>query len=265
MTVVTFVCNHGVAGDPMFEWLPRVIASNKNTFVYLGEGVRAKYFFERARNERPCVEKYEEFMKDVAGSYLRAVEFYAYRAYDIHKTKFINRETKIINLIRNPFIWLNYYSIWRISNMGLPKDNNFALDHEWNSIDHESLFKLGFHYDKGQIDKWSFYRGVQILNKMVSDKNLTCLTLKLEDIFDSYSNFCKFKKFLGFNSEKISKVFFNNSKNYKYCRSLNSTYIRDSKSLIQNYKPWQLNALSNLWSKESKSFFSSMKYNTDID
>ena len=88
MTNICFVTNHGVAGDPVFEWLPRIFASHRDVFVYLGEGVRAKYFGERGREQRPDIAHYEAFMKDVAGSYRFALEFYAYRAFKIHDHQF---------------------------------------------------------------------------------------------------------------------------------------------------------------------------------
>ena len=148
MTKVCFVANHGVAGDPVFEWLPRVLSSHQDVFVYLGESVRAKHFQERKRNERPPVEAYENFMRDLAGSYLLAVELYSYRAFQIHNVKFACCDTVVVNVIRHPLTWLNYYTSWREQNLNQPLNIDAAIEHEWAVVNHEELSKKGFAYDR---------------------------------------------------------------------------------------------------------------------
>lgn len=260
MTKVGFVTNHGVAADPMFEWLPRALASHPDIFVYLGEGVRAKHFKERKRNERPLPERYEEFLKDVAGSYLMALEFYAYRAYQIHDVDFSSFDTIVVNLLRNPHIWLYYYTNWRVKNLNQPWHIKTAIDHEWDHTGHSELRSFGFTYEREEVDRWSFYRGIQILNKMTSDNTLNCKSFKLEEI---YTDFDYFMTFLGCLSGGTLSLPFENyklSKTYVFNRDFDSRIHADPRFLIDGYEPWQRQALAEYWSKESKHFFRSQNY-----
>ena len=55
---VFFISSHGMAGDHLFDWLPKAINSHPEILLFLGESVRSKYFKERSRKERPKVSEY---------------------------------------------------------------------------------------------------------------------------------------------------------------------------------------------------------------
>lgn len=264
MTSICFIANHGVAADPIFEWLPRALASHRDLFVYLGEGVRAKYFGERGRQERPDIGQYEAFLADVAGSYKCAVECYAYRAFTIDSHEFNLKSTKVVNVIRNPLIWLSYYTKWRVNNLNQPEGITSALEHEWRVIDHEELMSADLNYERKDVGRWSFFRGIQILNKMVSDSKLRCRNFPLESLYDSYDDFSAFLSFLSDGEISIGLDTFELSKGYEYQRNLESTRYTEAESIISNYEPWQLHALEKYWSKESRYFFETCGYTCEI-
>ncbi len=264
MTNICFVTCHGVAGDPVFEWLPRIFASHRDVFVYLGEGVRAKHFGERGREERPDIAHYEAFMEDVAGSYKLALEFYAYRAFKIHDHQFRLKSTKVVNIIRNPLIWLHYFMNWRVSNLNQPSGVTSALDHEWRVIDHEELTSAKLNYEKKDVERWSFFRGIQILNKMVSDSSLSCRNFPLENLYESYDGFSDFMRCVSEDEIDIKSSTFELSKNYDYQRNLNSCRYTKAETIISEYQPWQLDALEKFWAKESRIFFETCGYVAEI-
>jgi len=172
MTNVCFLTNHGVAGDAMFEWLPRALSQCPDLLLYLGESVRGKYFKERGRGERPDPILFESFLKDVGGSYVTAVEAYSYRAFRLDSVPFNDPNTRVVNVARHPLVWLHFYRAWRVNNLGQPAGVTFAIDHEWNVVDHDALLSAGFSYAKDDVSYWAFLRGIQILNLMVSDKSI---------------------------------------------------------------------------------------------
>ena len=94
MTNICFVTCHGVAGDPVFEWLPRIFASHRDVFVYLGEGVRAKHFGERGREERARHCPLRSIYGRRGGILQARIRIYAYRAFKIHDHQFRLKSTK---------------------------------------------------------------------------------------------------------------------------------------------------------------------------
>lgn len=254
MTKVSFICNHGVAADPVFEWLPRALAGLNDTFVYLGESVRSKYFFERKRNERPDVLAFEAFLKDVAGSYRCAVECFSYRAFRIHDTKFASPDTLVVNLLRDPLVWLHYYTNWRIKNCNVPLSNKTGIEHEWSVIDHAELESFGFSYSRSDVPTWAFLRGIQILNLMISDRNLIVKSVKTEDLFCQSEVFDDLITSLG--SKEHTTDIFSMSKRYEYLRKgFSEQIVLDGAEIFSSLSSAQKSAVSKVLSEDSKQFF----------
>mgnify|MGYP000468008397 CR=1 FL=1 len=266
MTQVCFITNHGVAGDQAFEWLPRALCANPDVFVYLGESVRAKYFKERGRGERPDPLDFEGFLKDVAGSYELAIEAYSYRAFRLQSVKFNDPRTRFVNIVRDPLIWLHYFRHWRVINLNQPAGVTTAIDHEWSVLNHGDLAAAGLNYSRDQVHVWAFLRGIQILNLMVSDKHLSCETVRIEDLYTSFSNFADFLERQS-NGKicAVHEVDYDRSKSFRNCRAHGGNKpMVNQNHLAQKYTCGERYALEHYWAPASKDFFTELGYSVDL-
>jgi hypothetical protein len=183
---IFFVTSHGLAGDHWFDWFSRALNAHPDIYVYMGESVRAKYFKERSRKERPDPEKYVEFLRDMGAAYPVVGETYAYRSYQLEH---LPNDIRRINVTRHPYCWLGHYVDWRVSGMNYPP----AVDHEWDVVDHD-LYRNLKPYTREDVEEWAFFRGLTILNRMTSD--LRVENVKIESIIENRDVFEEVFRFL---------------------------------------------------------------------
>ena len=46
-----FIASHGMAGDLLFDWLPKALQLHPEIYIYMGESIRSKYLKERTRKK----------------------------------------------------------------------------------------------------------------------------------------------------------------------------------------------------------------------
>lgn len=168
---VFYVSSHGSADDHWFNWFAKALNAHPEVIVYFGESVRQKYMHERSRKERPDLVQFTRFLADLGRSYLAIGDCYSYRAYQLEQlSESFQSEVRFVNLVRHPYCWLHFYVTWRCTNMGMPEGVTGPLDHEWSVVRHDILGELDIKpYTREDVEIWTSYQGMLILNRMVSD------------------------------------------------------------------------------------------------
>ncbi|MBD9362046.1 hypothetical protein [Methylomonas fluvii] len=195
---VFYVSSHGSADDHWFNWFAKALNSHPDIMIYFGESVRQKYLNERSRKERPDLIQFTRFLADLGRAYLAIGNCYCYRAYQLEQLwDVFQQDVCFVNLVRHPYCWLHFYVTWRCGNMGMPLGNSAPLDHEWSVVNHEVLSALNLKpYTREDVDIWSSYQGMLILNRMVSDLRSDVRNYCLEDIVKSPDLFNKIVSYL---------------------------------------------------------------------
>ncbi|MGZ4953916.1 MAG: hypothetical protein ACXV8Q_02295 [Methylobacter sp.] len=168
---VFYVSSHGSADDHWFNWFAKALNAHPEIMIYFGESVRQKYMNERSRKERPDLVQFTPFLADLGRAYLAIGDCYSYRAYQLEQLwEAFQSKVRFVNLVRHPYCWLHFYVTWRCTNMGMPQGVTGPLDHEWSVVNHDVLASLNLKpYTRDNVEVWSSYQGMLILNRMVSD------------------------------------------------------------------------------------------------
>ncbi|MBF0611561.1 MAG: hypothetical protein HQL55_10600 [Magnetococcales bacterium] len=183
-TRVFYLSSHGIAGDYWFHWIGKALNSHPEIMIHTGESVRQKYFHERSRKERPDLLQFTRYLADVGRAYGAVGDVHCYRAYQLEQLwPEFGDEVRFVNLVRHPYCWLHFYVTWRTGNLGMPAGVSGPLDHEWNVTQHEWFAQLGLpHYQKEEVEVWTSYQGMAILNRMVSDLHHGVINHCMEDL-----------------------------------------------------------------------------------
>ena len=255
---VFFVTSHGMAGDPWFDWLPKVINSHNEILVFIGESVRSKYFKERSRKERPNIKKYCEFLYDVGSPAYKAVgECFGYRAYQLEELDKKNINVPWVNVQRHPYAWLEYYVKWRVNNMNMERKYTSAIEHEWEISWHEYFRKLKLKkYNKSDIHIWASYQGMTIINRMLSDKRISSRNFQLEELVSNKEYFSNFiskitNNQISFENDHLDLIFSQTKCNWRD----NDPIIEGGAHLRKNWDEWKVEAFDKIVSDETKRFF----------
>ncbi|MBF0623112.1 MAG: hypothetical protein HQL54_14435 [Magnetococcales bacterium] len=210
---VFFVTSHGTAGDHWFEWLAKALNAHPEIMIFAGEAVRQKYFHERARNERPDTALFVRFLADLGMPYTAVGDCYSYRAYQLESlSEMFGDQVRFINVVRHPVAWLHFYVSWRCNNMRMPATITTPLDHEWKVTCHDTFSALNLKsYSREDVAIWSAYQGMDILNRMVSDKRVN-VNYPLERIVESPDYFQKIISWLThgrvqFDKERLKQTY----------------------------------------------------------
>lgn len=168
---VFYVSSHGCAGDHWISWFSKALNSHPEIMIFMGESSRQKYLNERSRKERPPLIPFTHFLAELGGDHDAIGECYAYRAYQLEELwPVFQDQVRFVNLVRHPYCWLHFYVTWRCGNLGVPMEVTGPIDHEWNVVQHALFKELGLKpYTRNDIEIWSSYQGMSILNRMVSD------------------------------------------------------------------------------------------------
>ncbi|MDH5731352.1 MAG: hypothetical protein OEZ58_20390 [Gammaproteobacteria bacterium] len=261
---VFFVASHGMAGDHLFDWFPKALGAHPEIYIYLGESVRSKYFNERSRKERPDIVQYSNFLKDLGGSTYQSIgECFSYRAYQLEQlTGVFGDDVRWVNLVRHPYAWLDFYVSWRASNLNMPLDNTMAIDHEWSVTKHDYFSSLNLiPYSKDNVSIWASYQGMDILNRMLSDRRPNVTNIPIESICNSQEQFQSVVTYLthgriNYNSHLLDLVFSWLQKPFRQ----NSKLIGDPEYLRSSWPTWKHEAFSKIIKAETISMFESYGY-----
>lgn len=192
--VVFYVASHGLAGDHWFDWFSKALNAHPDIYIYMGESVRAKYLKERSRKERPGPGPYTKLLQDMGAAYKAVGETYAYRSYQLYD---LPENVRMVNLVRHPYSWLDYYVDWRVGNMNMPEGDTSGVDHEWSVVSHADIGDHSLReYQREDVEIWAAYQGMVILNRMTSDKLPGVRNVRLESVVGDSAMFARLVDYL---------------------------------------------------------------------
>ena len=197
---VFYVTAHGYAADHYFGWLPKALNTHREIFALLAhEGSRPKYTKERLRSERPDLIAYTEFLNDMGMTFASIGDCYSYRAgqfpYLWKQPQYKN--IPVLNLVRHPFVWLQFYMLWRSGNMRMRLGSSNPVAWEYKVAQHALFRSLNLkEYDQEDIAVWSTFQGMYLLNNMIADKGIVEHSLPIERIVKNPDVFKKVVQYL---------------------------------------------------------------------
>ena len=170
---VFYVTAWGYAADHYFGWFPKALNLHPEIFALLAhEGSRPKYLKERTRAQRPPLVPFTEFLNDMGMTYQAIGDCYSYRAGQMPELLNDPRYASIpvVNLLRHPFVWLEFYVRWRAGNMRMRAGATDPLAWEWKVAHHGTFRSLGLRsYEKDEVEVWAAFQGMTQLNNILGD------------------------------------------------------------------------------------------------
>jgi len=170
---VFYVTAWGYAADHYFGWFPKALNLHPEIFALLAhEGSRPKYLKERTRGDRPPLIPFTEFLNDMGMTYRAIGDCYSYRAGQMPELLANPQYARIpvVNLVRHPVVWLEFYVRWRAGNMRMRAGASDPLAWEWKVAHHGKFRHLGLKaYDKEDVQTWAAFQGMTQLNNVLGD------------------------------------------------------------------------------------------------
>jgi len=260
---IFFVSSHGLAGDHYFDWYAKALNAHPEIYIYMGESVRAKYFKERSRKDRPDLFEYVRFLMDFGAAYRAIGECYAYRSYQLEKLRPVyNDRIRFINLVRHPYCWLEFYTSWRCANMNMSPDDTSGIDHEWSVTCHSEIAK--FHlkpYQREDIHIWSSYQGMIILNRMLSDLNPGVRNIRIEHVVEDRAAFIGSVDYLThgaitYESQLLEHIYGWTGKSFRK----EGTVLKDPVEVHRRWPDWKQEAFEKIVKPETRDMFARHGY-----
>jgi len=268
---VFFVTSWGYAADHLFGWFPKVLNLHPEIFALLAhEGSRPKYFRERTRSERPPVPRYVNFLTDMGMTYQAIGDCYSYRPMQLKN--FIETgvlsAVPILNLTRNPIIWLEYFVDWRQGNMRMPGTGSDPLEWEWKITPHRWFQSLGLkEYSKGDVNIWAAFLGMSHLNSMKAGRVDGVAQARIEDVFSDAEKLNDIVSYLSSGRAALDRTALSVAEDMKYTLFRGETVLHaDAEGLRNRWDDWQCDAFRKLVSREAMQYFSDIGYDLyDLD
>ncbi|MCR4303662.1 MAG: sulfotransferase domain-containing protein [Gallionella sp.] len=262
---VFYVTAWGYAADHLFGWFPKALNCHRDIFALLAhEGSRPKYLRERTRGERPPLVPFTEFLNDMGMTYSAIGDCYSYRAGQMPELLSIDRYKNIpvVNLVRHPVAWLEFYVRWRASNMRMRVGATDPLEWEWKTACHAYFEYLGLpSYSKDDIDIWASYQGMFQLNNVLGDIHAVQRHIAVEKIADEPETFKDLATYL----TRGEVTFDQQSMDCAY--SMRHTLFRgespvecDPDRLMQAWPGWKVDAFRKLVSQKAMDAYASFGY-----
>lgn len=189
---VFYITSWGYAADHWYGWLPKALNCHPEIFALLAhEGSRPKYMKERTRGERPPLIPFTHFLNDMGMTYQAIGDCYSYRASQMPEVMAeFGSDIPIVNIVRHPYVWLEFYIRWRTTNMRMPGGSNAPLEWEWSTVRHDVFEPLGLKpYAKEDTHIWAAYQGMWLANQIVNDQIDGIRQMTLESIIGSREKF----------------------------------------------------------------------------
>ncbi len=265
---VFYVTAWGYAADHLFGWFPKALNCHRDVFALLAhEGSRPKYLAERTRGERPSLVPFTEFLNDMGMTYSAIGDCYSYRAGQMPELLSIDRYRNIpvVNLVRHPVVWLEFYVRWRASNMRMREGASDPLAWEWKTACHGYFEYLGLPgYGKDDIDVWASYQGMFQLNNVLGDIHAVQQHIAIENIANEPEAFSKLVKYL----TRGEVVFDQEAVDMAY--SMRSTLFRgesdvetDPVVLVESWPGWKMDAFRKLMTRDALDAYRSFGYDLE--
>ena len=265
---VFYVTAWGYAADHLLGWFPKALNCHHDMFALLAhEGSRPKYLVERTRGERPPLVIFTEFLNDMGMTYSVIGDCYSYRAGQMSELLNIERYKNIpvLNIVRHPVTWLEYYVRWRSSNMRMREGATDPLAWEWKTSCHGYFEYLGLKsYEKNDIDIWASYQGMFLLNNVLGDIKALNKHFAIEKIANEPELFRELVKYLS-----KGKVFFDQV-TLDLAYSMRDTLFSGESAvetnpeiLIGGWPDWKIDAFRKLVHPETLEAYYSFGYATN--
>lgn len=197
---VFYVTAWGYAADHYFGWLPKALNLHPEIFALLAhEGSRPKYLKERTRAQRPPLVPFTEFLNDMGMTYQAIGDCYSYRAGQMAELLGEPRYhgIPVVNLVRHPFVWLEFYIRWRAGNMRMRAGATDPLAWEWKVAHHGTFRHLGLKpYDKDDVQVWAAFQGMTQLNNVLGDLPAVKMHIPVEHIATDQDAFTALVEYL---------------------------------------------------------------------
>ncbi len=266
---VFFVTAWGYAADHLFGWVPKALNTHRDVFALLAhEGSRPKYFNERTRGERPPLIPYTEFLNDMGMTYSAIGDCYSYRAGQMPELLGVEqyKNVPVVNLVRHPVAWLEFYARWRTSNMRMRAGVTDPLAWEWKNVNHAYLGSLGLRsYSKDDIEIWATYQGMLQLNNVLGDINAIQYHIPIEivadepDVFKDLANYlCRNQ--IVFDQADIDRAYVTRHTLFRGEEEV----ICDPVQLMASWPGWKVDAFRKLVSRDAMSIYTSFGYDLKL-
>lgn len=262
---VFYVTAWGYAGDHLFGWFPKALNSHRDLFVLLAhEGSRPKYLQERTRGERPPLIPFTEFLNDMGMTYTAIGDCYSYRAGQMPELLRVYRykDIPVVNLVRHPLAWLEFYVRWRASNMRMRTDGAGPLAWEWKVACHAHFSSLSLRqYGKDEVEVWAAYQGMFQLNNVLGDIHAVQQHIPIERVADNPGIFKEIVNYLSrghveFDKDDLDKAY-----------SMRDTLFRgeepvetDPEKLLAAWPDWKIDAFRKVVRREALDIYKSFGY-----
>jgi len=262
---VFYVTAWGYAADHLLGWFPKALNCHRDVFVLLAhEGSRPKYLTERTRGERPPLVQFTEFLNDMGMTYSAIGDCYSYRASQMPQLRKIDRYRSIpvVNLVRHPVAWLEFYIRWRASNMRMREGAMDPLLWEWKTTCHPYFKYLGLpSYSKDDIEVWTCYQGMFQLNNILSDIKAVKQHVQIEKVVEDPELFNKIVAYLShgeviFNQEDITRAYSMRDTLFRG----ESLLVSSSDRLLGSWPGWKVDAFRKILSQEAIDAYLSFGY-----
>ena len=256
---VFYVLAWGYAGDHWYSWFAKALNAHPEIFALMAhEGSRPKYLKERSRSERPPLNAFTAFLEDMGTTYQAIGDCWSYRPW--HFKDVIDEYAGNIPLLflsRHPYVWLEFYTTWRVNNMRMADGNNAPLEHEWSITRHEYFKELDLKpYNKNEVEIWAAYQGMYQINKHRLDVDDRIRCSSLEGIISSKEKFKEVVSYLSKNRVFFSDELMSEIYSWIYVPFRGEQLLRSSpKGLYNSWPVWKKHAFAKIVESESIEFY----------
>lgn len=262
---VFYVTAWGYAADHYFGWFPKALNCHPELFALLAhEGSRPKYLKERTRGERPPLVQFTEFLNDMGMTYSAIGDCYSYRAGQMPSLLNIERYRTIpvVNMVRHPVAWLEFYVRWRSSNMRMRGGTSDPLQWEWKTACHAYFDYLGLRgYAKDDVDIWASYQGMFQLNNVLGDIHAVEKHVPIEMVASDPMIFQNLVQYLSRGNVAFDQATTDSA--YSMLPTLfrgESLVESDPTKIVLDWPGWKVDAFRKLVSPDAAAAYSSFGY-----
>ncbi len=262
---VFYVTAWGYAADHLLGWLPKALNCHRDVFALLAhEGSRPKYLRERTRGERPPLVPFTEFLNDMGMTYSAIGDCYSYRAGQMPELLSIDqyKNIPVVNLVRHPVAWLEFYVRWRATNMRMRAGVTDPLEWEWKTACHAYFECLGLPgYTKDDIDIWASYQGMFQLNNVLGDIHAVQHHIAIEKIADEPEAFRDMATYLSRGEVMFDQASMDSAYSMRHTLFRGEAPVEcDPEQLMQAWSGWKVDAFRKLVSPEALDIYASFGY-----
>lgn len=262
---VFYVTAWGYAADHLLGWFPKALNCHRDFFALLAhEGSRPKYILERTRGERPPLVPFTEFLNDMGMTYSAIGDCYSYRAGQMPELLTIDRYKNIpvVNLVRHPVPWLEFYVRWRATNMRMRVGATDPLEWEWKTACHAYFEYLGLSgYSKDDIEIWASYQGMFQLNNVLGDIHAVQHHIAIEKIADEPETFRDMTSYLSRGEAKFDQASMDKAYSMRHTLFRGESLVEcDTNQLMQTWPGWKVDAFRKLVTPEALDVYKSFGY-----